>query len=139
MENILLTLNFIFAIILIILILLQKSEGGALGIGVSQESFMFSRSAGNFFTKATAIIATLFIICSLSLTIIGRKDLPTSTSVIDKIEEKKDFQDLNNAEKMKANLLKKITLETLITMNIEEKRNLGLKNTVGEVEIEPFK
>ena len=90
MENILLTLNIIFAIILIILILLQKSEGGALGIGVSQDSFMFSRTAGNFFTKATAIIATLFIICSLSLTIIGRKDLPTSTSVIDKIEEKED-------------------------------------------------
>ena len=90
MENTLLTLNIIFAILLIILILLQKSEGGALGIGVSQDSFMFSRSASNFFTKATAIIATLFIICSLSLTIIGRKDLPTSTSVIDKIEEKKD-------------------------------------------------
>ena len=90
MENILLTLNIIFAIILIILILLQKSEGGALGIGVSQDSFMFSRSTGNFFTKATAIIATLFIICSLSLTIIGRKDLPTTTSVIDKIEEKED-------------------------------------------------
>ena len=90
MENILLTLNVIFAIILIILILLQKSEGGALGIGVSQESFMFSRSASNFFTKATAIIATLFIICSLSLTIIGRKDLASSTSVIDKIEEKKE-------------------------------------------------
>ena len=90
MESILLTLNIVFAIILIILILLQKSEGGALGIGVSQESFMFSRSASNFFTKATAIIATLFIICSLSLTIIGRKDLPTSTSVIDKIEENKD-------------------------------------------------
>ncbi len=90
MENILLTLNIVFAIVLIILILFQKSEGGALGIGVSQDSFMFSRSAGNFFTKATAIIAALFIICSLSLTIIGRKDLPTSTSVIDKIEEKED-------------------------------------------------
>ena len=90
MENTLLTLNIIFAILLIILILLQKSEGGALGIGVSQDSFMFSRSASNFFTKATAIMATLFIICSLSLTIIGRKDLPTSISVIDKMEEKKD-------------------------------------------------
>jgi len=90
MENILFTLNIIFAVILIILILFQKSEGGALGIGVSQDSFMFSRSAGNFFTKATAIVATLFIICSLSLTIIGRQDLPTSTSVIDKIEEKED-------------------------------------------------
>ena len=90
MENILLTLNIIFAVILVILILLQKSEGGALGIGVSQDSFMFSRSAGNFLTKATAIIASLYIICSLSLTIVGRKDLPTTTSVIDKIEEKDD-------------------------------------------------
>ena len=94
MENILITLNIVFAIILILLILLQKSEGGALGIGVSQDSFMFSRSAGNFFTKTTAIIATLFIICSLSLTIIGRKDLPTSTSVIDKIEEEKEDESL---------------------------------------------
>ena len=40
---------------------------------------------------------------------------------------------------MNANLLKKITLDTLITMNIEVKGNLGLKSTVGEVEIEPFK
>ena len=90
MENIFLTLNIIFAIVLVILILLQKSEGGALGVGVSQDSFMFSRSSANFLTRATAIVATLFIICSLSLTIIGRKDLPTSTSVIDKIEEKED-------------------------------------------------
>ena len=90
MENILLTVNIILAFILVILVLIQKSEGGALGIGVSQDSFMLSRSAGNFLTKATAIVATLFIICSLSLTIIGRKDLASSTSVIDKIEEKKD-------------------------------------------------
>ena len=55
------------------------------------------------------------------------------------IEAKKDFQDLNNAEIMKANLLKKITLNALITMNVEEKRNLGLKSTVGGAEIEPFK
>jgi len=90
MENILFTLNIIFAIILIILILVQKSEGGALGIGLSQDSFMFSRTAGNFLTKTTAVIAALFIICSLSLTIVTRQDLPTSTSVIDKIEETED-------------------------------------------------
>ena len=87
MENILLVINVILAVILVIIVLLQKSEGGALGIGVSQESFMFSRTAGDFFTKATAIVATLFIICSLSLTIISRGDLVTETSVIDKIEE----------------------------------------------------
>ena len=90
MEDILFTLNIIFAIILIILILVQKSEGGALGIGLSQDSFMFSRTAGNFLTKTTAVIAALFIICSLSLTIVTRQDLPTSTSVIDKIEETED-------------------------------------------------
>ena len=90
MENILLIINVILAIILVLLILLQKSEGGALGIGISQDNFMFSRSAGDFMTKATAIIATLFIICSLSLTIISRSDLVSTTSVIDKIEENLD-------------------------------------------------
>ena len=54
MENILLITNIIFGAILVILVLFQKSEGGALGIGVSQDNFMFSRSAGNFLTKATA-------------------------------------------------------------------------------------
>ncbi len=87
MENILLVLNIIFAVLLVVLVLIQKSEGGALGIGVSQENFMFSRSAGDFFTKATAVVATLFIVCSLALTIISREDIPSSISVIDKIEE----------------------------------------------------
>tara|TARA_B100001250_G_scaffold232529_1_gene199672 strand:- start:84 stop:386 length:303 start_codon:yes stop_codon:yes gene_type:complete len=89
-ENILLIINIILAAILVILVLLQKSEGGALGIGVSQDSFMFSRTAGNFLTKATAIIATLFIICSLGLTILSRGELTPTTSVIDKIEENMD-------------------------------------------------
>ena len=87
MENILLIVNVILAFILVLLILVQKSEGGALGIGLSQDSFMFSRSAGDFFTKATSLIAALFIICSLSLTIVSRQDLIPTTSVIDKIEE----------------------------------------------------
>ena len=88
MENILLVLNIVFAIILVLLILMQKSEGGALGIGVSQENMMFSKSAGNFMTKATAVIATLFIICSLGLTIISRGDLAPTSSVLDTVEEK---------------------------------------------------
>ena len=88
MENILLILNIILAILLVLLVLVQKSEGGALGIGVSQENFMFSRSAGNFMTKATAVIATLFIICSLGLTIVSRGDLAPTSSVLDTIEQK---------------------------------------------------
>ena len=90
MENVLLILNVIISIVLVLLILFQKSEGGALGIGVSQDNFMFSRSAGDFMTKATAVVATLFIICSLSLTIISRENLEQKVSVIDKMEEKSD-------------------------------------------------
>ena len=88
MENILLVLNIVFAIILVLLVLMQKSEGGALGIGVSQENLMFSKTAGNFMTKATAVVATLFIICSLALTIVSRGDLVPTNSVLDTIEEK---------------------------------------------------
>ena len=88
MENILLILNIIFAFILVILVLMQKSEGGALGIGVSQESYMFSRTAGNFMTKATAIVATLFIICSLALTIVSRGELTPTGAVLDTVQEK---------------------------------------------------
>jgi len=89
MENLVLTLNIIFAILLVVVVLLQKSEGGALGLGASQDSFISSRSAGNFFTKATAIIATLFIVTSVLLTIISQEKIPT-TSVLEKVEEKQD-------------------------------------------------
>ena len=88
MENILLALNLVLAVILVLLIIVQKSEGGALGIGVSQDNFMLSRSAGNFMSKATAVVATLFIICSLALTIVSRGELTPTSSVLDIIEEK---------------------------------------------------
>ena len=89
MENFVLVINIILAILLIGVILLQRSEGGALGLGVSQDSFVSSRSASSFLTKTTAIIATLFIITSISLTIISNKKLPTQ-SVLEKIEQKQD-------------------------------------------------
>jgi preprotein translocase subunit SecG len=88
MENILLVLNIVFALVLVLLVLMQKSEGGALGIGVSQENLMFSKSAGNFMTKATAVVATLFIVCSLALTIVSRGELTPVNSVLDAVEEK---------------------------------------------------
>ena len=89
MENIVLGLNIILAILLVGIILLQKSEGGALGLGVSQDSFVSSRSAGSFLTKATAIIATLFIITSISLTIISKEEF-SSSSVLEIVDEKED-------------------------------------------------
>ena len=92
MDNFVLIINIILAILLIAAVLLQKSEGGALGLGVSQDSFISSRSAGSFLTKATAIIATLFIITSISLTIISKEEY-SSSSVLEKVEEEKDLSE----------------------------------------------
>ena len=89
MGNFILIIYIILALLLIVVILLQRSEGGALGIGVSQDSFVTSRSAGSFLTKVTAILATLFIITSVSLTVMS-KDQFSSTSILEKIEEKKE-------------------------------------------------
>ena len=89
METIVLVINILLAILLVLIILIQKSEGGALGIGNSQESFVSSRSAGNFLTKVTAILAGLFIVTSIILTIFSKQEISTS-SVIDKTEEVED-------------------------------------------------
>ena len=89
MENFILIVNIILAILLVISVLLQKSEGGALGLGASQDSFISSRSASDFLTKTTAIIATLFVVTSILLTIISNKEI-SSTSVIEKVIENED-------------------------------------------------
>ena len=89
MENFILLINITSAILLIIVILLQKSEGGALGIGASQESFISSRSASNFLSKTTGIIATIFIITSILMTVLSQKEISRS-SVLEKIEEKQE-------------------------------------------------
>ena len=89
MENFILLINIIAAILLIIVILLQKSEGGALGLGASQDSFISSRSASNFLSKTTGIIATIFIITSILMTVLSQKGI-SRTSVLEKIEEKQE-------------------------------------------------
>ena len=83
MENILVVINIILAVILVFVVLLQRSEGGALGLGVSQDNFTSSRSVGTFLTKLTAIIATLFIICSIALVAINRDEIRKTQSVLE--------------------------------------------------------
>ena len=92
METILIVANIVLAIVLIIIVLLQRSEGGALGLGLSQDNFASTRSVGSFLTKTTTIIATLFIISSISLVVISRGDLEETQSVLEKIEEEKDLE-----------------------------------------------
>jgi len=87
MENLLIFVNIILAIILVIIILLQRSEGGALGLGVSQDNFTSTRSIGTFLTKLTSIVATLFIICSIAIVAISRDEFRETQSVLEKEKE----------------------------------------------------
>ena len=87
MENILVVINIILAFALVIVVLLQRSEGGALGLGVSQDNFTSARSVGTFLTKFTSIIAALFIICSIAIVAISRDELRETQSVLEKEEE----------------------------------------------------
>jgi len=86
MQTLLLIFHISLAVLLIGSVFLQKSDGGALGIGGSSDNLMSSRSAGNFLTKFTAIIAFLFILTSISLTLVNKKDI-SQKSIIDKIEQ----------------------------------------------------
>ena len=72
MENIVLLIHIILAIVLIIVILIQRAEGGALGIGGGSDG-MTPRGTGDALTRITTIIATLFIITSITLTIINMR------------------------------------------------------------------
>ena len=87
MESLLIGVNILLAVVLVISILFQKSEGGALGLGVSQDNFTSARSVGNFLTKFTTIVATLFIVCSLAIVAISRDELRETQSVLEKQEE----------------------------------------------------
>ena len=87
MESLLIFVNIVLAAILVIIILLQRSEGGALGLGVSQDNFTSSRSVGTFLTKLTTIVAALFIICSIAIVAISRDELRETQSVLEKQEE----------------------------------------------------
>jgi preprotein translocase subunit SecG len=69
MQTILITFHLIVVVALIAVVLLQRSEGGALGIGGG--GFMTGRGQANALTRATAILGTLFFITSLALTVMA--------------------------------------------------------------------
>lgn len=89
--NVLLVLHIIITISLVGIILLQKSEGGALGMGGGAKfGGMFSaKGAGNFLTKLTAILATSFFVTSTVLALlVAKKEKKDSLSLLDEIEAK---------------------------------------------------
>lgn len=82
MSTVLLVIHLLVAIFLVTLILLQRSGGGALdglGGGSGAGNFLTARGTGNLLTRLTAIMATLFFLTSLSLSLYYR-DHTTQTA-----------------------------------------------------------
>ena len=72
MITIVLIIHIILSVSLVTVVLLQRSEGGALGIGGSQSSgFLSGRGAASALTRTTAILATAFIATSILLAILA--------------------------------------------------------------------
>ena len=86
METILLVIHAFLALLLIIIVLIQRAEGGALGIGGGADG-MTPRGASDALTRTTAIIATLFIITSISLTVISLRSNDRTLSFEDEVIE----------------------------------------------------
>src|ERR1700754_1804472 len=67
MLSFLLIVQTLIAVALIGVILMQRSEGGGLGVGGSSSGLMTARGAADFLTRATAVLATLFVLLSITL------------------------------------------------------------------------
>ncbi len=86
METVLLVLHLLVAIFLVCVILMQRSSGGALdglGGGSGANSILSARGTGNFLTKMTAVLATLFFVTSLSLSLLYKNAEPKAVSILE--------------------------------------------------------
>lgn len=86
--GILLTVQIIICLVMGGLILIQQSEGGALGMGGGPSGFMSARGAGNLLTRLTAIFGVLFFANSIGLTIVGNLS-NRGASAVDQIDTSK--------------------------------------------------
>src|SRR6201985_2511171 len=85
LSTVLLIIHLFVTLALSGVVLIQRSEGGGLGIGTSQGmgSFMSGRGTANLLTRATAILATAFMALSLALALLNRGTMGTSRSILD--------------------------------------------------------
>jgi len=93
---ILLSLNIVVCIALVGVVLLQRSEGGALGMGGGPSGFMTARGAGNLLTQVTWVLAGTFFVLSLVLTVMSGRSGPSS--VVDRMKvDPMDMKSLSKA------------------------------------------
>jgi preprotein translocase subunit SecG len=87
MANVLIVAYLLIVLALIAVILLQRSEGGGLGMGSSNANGLISvRGSANLLTRTTAILAALFFASAIGLTILSSVDRGTS-SILDRASE----------------------------------------------------
>ena len=85
MQTVLLVIYLMVVIALIGVVLIQRSEGGGLGIG-GGSGFMSARGTANALTRTTAILATLFFVLALAMGILARYE-SKPTDILDKIPQ----------------------------------------------------
>lgn len=73
MEAVVLVIHLMIAAALVGVVLLQRSEGGALGMGGGSSSFMTGRGTANLLTRATAALAAAFFVTSITLTLLAKR------------------------------------------------------------------
>ncbi len=93
MITFLLIIHAIIALALIILVLLQKSEGGSLGFGGGSNSMFSVRGSANFLTRTTAILATVFMVTSLVLAILFSRNSQSNQSILKELDNAPSKQD----------------------------------------------
>jgi preprotein translocase subunit SecG len=84
MQTVIIVIHLMVVVALVAVVLLQRSEGGALGIG-GGGGFMSARGSANVLTRTTAILATIFFLTSLGLTLLTRYGERPS-SILDQIQ-----------------------------------------------------
>ncbi len=86
MSTVLLIIHLFVTILLIGVVLIQRSEGGGLGIGTSQGmgAFMSGRGTANLLTRTTAILAAIFMALSVTLAMLN-KGGGTTRSILDTV------------------------------------------------------
>ena len=90
METVLIVIHLIVVLALVGVVLLQRSEGGGLGIG-GGSGFMTARGAANALTRTTAILATAFFVTSLALSILARYG-ERPTDILDRVPAQSEQQ-----------------------------------------------
>jgi len=130
MANVLLIVLLIVSIIMTGLILIQQSEGGALGIGGGGGGggggFMSGRSAANSVSRMTWILGTVFLICSLALSVVFNREA-VKEGLIDQIE---DSQQIENSQEITPGL----SVDPLTTDNESGETTIPLAGTNEDAE-----